>query len=66
MRTKCMCCKEYGSHTENECYKDPNPRTGFDIFKEDDRINERKNDKKLFSDANIMTLNMLKELAKDK
>lgn len=63
---KCLCCKEYG-HQPEECPKDPNFRSNFDINEESVRlINNMREKKKLNSDSQILTLKMLTELSKSK
>mmetsp|Transcript_11619 Transcript_11619/g.17612 ORF Transcript_11619/g.17612 Transcript_11619/m.17612 type:complete len:81 (-) Transcript_11619:556-798(-) len=60
-----MCCKEFG-HTAEECPKDPNYRSAFNIIEEDDRIENMQDSKKLNQDAGVLTMRMLTELSKNK
>jgi len=60
-----MCCKEFG-HISEECPKDPNYRSTFNIIEEDDRIENRVDTKKLNADAQVLTMRMLAELSKNK
>jgi hypothetical protein len=49
-QVKCMCCKEYG-HSADQCPRDPNYRSGFNVLEEDGRVENKKDAKKLNSDA---------------
>lgn len=65
-QVKCLCCKEYG-HQSEECPKDPNYRSNFDVQEEDARlVNNMKEKKKLNSDSQMLTLKMLTEFSKNK
>lgn len=63
---KCICCKEQG-HSAEECPKDPNFRSAFDLSDEEERLKQGIADsKKLLSDSQIITIKMLSELTKVK
>ncbi|CDW78389.1 ankyrin repeat domain containing protein [Stylonychia lemnae] len=62
---KCFCCKEKGHRTEN-CPRDPNIRQNMDVSKEDMRIKEIKDNKKLNGDSVLINGKLMEILSKKK
>eukprot|EP00347_Sterkiella_histriomuscorum_P014287 403361452 len=60
---KCYCCKEKGHKTEN-CTKDPNLRQNVDTEKEQNRILEIKEKKKLLQDSSGINSKLMELLSK--
>ena len=60
---RCLCCKEVG-HKIEDCPRDPNMKTNKEIDEEDDRINQIKDFRKLFSDTMILTTQFFKRCVK--
>jgi len=57
---KCIACKEVG-HSANECERDPNFRTLFDVQNEFARIMNKREYKKLNADAGLVTFQMMEK-----
>jgi hypothetical protein len=47
---KCMCCKEFG-HPAEECPRDPNFRSAFNILDEEERVEHKVDGKRVNQDA---------------
>lgn len=58
---RCVICKEVG-HKANECNKDPNIRTLYDVADEQKRIQKTLTIKKKLADAWQVTYKMLEKL----
>lgn len=60
---RCIMCKAAG-HLANECEKDPNIRTSFDIDEENLRVNKMLVNKKVrLADSSLVTHNFFERMA---
>lgn len=48
--SKCMCCKQVG-HSVTDCPRDPNFRTKYQVYEEEDRMKDLKEIKRMNGDS---------------